>query len=114
MGNPVVHWEISGPNAGALQPFYAELFGWKIDADNPYQYGQVDTQADAGINGGIGSGEGQNRVTVYVAVPDLQAALDRVETLGGKTVMGPTEIPGAVTMAMFTDPEGNLMGLLQR
>ncbi|HUZ01551.1 MAG TPA: VOC family protein [Thermomicrobiaceae bacterium] len=113
MPNPVVHWEISGPNAQVLQPFYEQLFGWKIDADNPYQYGMVDTLSSEGIAGGIGPGEGPNRVTIYVQVPDLQAALDKAESLGAKTVMEPTEIPGAVTMAMFTDPEGNVMGIIK-
>ena len=76
MPNPVVHWEITGPNAQTLQPFYAQLFGWKIDADNPYQYGQVDTQTSEGIAGGIGPSPGPNRVTIYVQVSDLQAALE--------------------------------------
>ena len=45
-------------------------------------------------------------------VDDPQATLDKVETMGGKTVMPPSEIPGAgVTIAMFTDPQGHLIGL---
>jgi len=112
VAHPVVHWEISGEGAERLHPFYKELFGWQINADNPYQYGMVDT-GGAGINGGIGPSPGPNRVTVYVQVPDLQAALDRAEQLGGKTVMAPMEIPDAVTMAMFADPLGNVIGLIK-
>jgi predicted enzyme related to lactoylglutathione lyase len=50
-------------------------------------------------------------VTIYVQVPDLQAALDQAVALGGKVLMPPTEIPGVVTLAMFADPEGNVIGL---
>jgi len=35
------------------------------------------------------------------------------ERRGGKTVMPPTEIPGYVTLAMFTDPAGNVTGLIK-
>ena len=30
MGNPVVHFEIGGPDGPALQKFYQDLFGWKV------------------------------------------------------------------------------------
>jgi predicted enzyme related to lactoylglutathione lyase len=47
-------------------------------------------------------------------VPDLQAALDKAERLGGKSLMPPTEIPeGNVTIAMFSDPEGTTCGLIK-
>jgi predicted enzyme related to lactoylglutathione lyase len=114
MGQPVVHWEITGKNGTQLQEFYAQLFDWQIDADNPYQYGLVDTQSDQGINGGIATAnEPNSRVTIYVQVADLQATLDKAESLGGKTLMPPMEIPGAVTMALFSDPDGNVTGLIK-
>ncbi len=33
MGQPVVHFEITGQDAKKLQAFYSELFGWEIDAE---------------------------------------------------------------------------------
>ena len=53
MGQPVVHFEVIGKDGEQLQRFYADLFSWRIDADNPLKYGSVE---DAGITGGIGSG----------------------------------------------------------
>jgi len=51
-------------------------------------------------------------VTFYVMVDDPQKYLDRAEQLGGKTLMPPMEVPGAgVTLAMFADPEGHVIGL---
>ena len=114
MPNPVVHWEITAKNAPKLHKFYADLFDWHIDSNNPMEYGMVDTHAEGGINGGIPrEEEGNKRITIYVEVDDLQAYLDKAEKLGGKTVMPPTEIPDMVTLAMFTDPEGNITGMVK-
>jgi predicted enzyme related to lactoylglutathione lyase len=114
MGSPVVHFEINGKRGKVLHDFYAALFDWKVtvEGDNPYGYGLVDTGADEGIGGGVGQTEGQNLVTVYVEVPDLEAALAKVERLGGKRVMPPMEM-GPVTMARFADPDGNVIGLVK-
>ena len=113
MGSPVVHWEISSKNDVNLKRFYADLFDWKVDANNPMNYGMVETGGE-GINGGISEGQAYDQyVTVYVQVADPQAALEKAERLGGKTVMPVTEIPGAVTMAQFTDPAGNMIGLIK-
>ncbi len=111
MPNPVIHFEIQVKDAGAAQEFYRKLFDWNINADNPMNYGVVDTQA-GGINGGVTNAPTAPQVVFYVGVKDLQASLDRSESLGGKTVVPPTEIPGVVTFAMMADPEGNVIGLV--
>lgn len=116
MANPVVHFEVTGNDGKKLQKFYGDLFGWNVDANNPMDYGMVAAQEGGiggGISGGAGEGGGEKGVTFYVQVPDLQVALDKAEQLGGKTVMPPTEIPGYVTMAMLTDPEGNRIGMIK-
>lgn len=111
-GHPVVHWEINARDPKALHGFYAELFGWKVNADNPMGYGVV-TAGGGGINGGIGPAQGIPGVTFYVRVPDLDAALRRAGELGGRTVVPPTHIPNMVTFAVFTDPEGNRIGMVK-
>jgi predicted enzyme related to lactoylglutathione lyase len=113
MPNPVVHFEIIGGSSKQLQDFYSSLFDWKIDSNNEYNYGMVDTASGAGIAGGIAAdmdGHG-SRVTVYAQVPDVQASLNKAEQLGGKVLLPPTPI-GQMTIAMFSDPAGNTMGLM--
>ena len=114
MSAPVVPFEIMGGKGSELEKFYSELFAWKINSDNPMNYGVIDTGAGLkGINGGVGPAhDGNRRVSIYVQVDDLQAALDRAERLGGKTVLAPTEVPGGPRLAMFADPAGNITGLL--
>jgi len=92
MGQPVVHFEVIGKDGAALQSFYSDLFGWKIDTDNPMNYGVVQHGGGegTGIGGGIGTGpEGYpGHVTFYIGVPDVEAALTKAESLGGSRVMG--------------------------
>lgn len=110
--HPVTHFEVNARDAKAQQKFYGELFGWGIDADNPQDYGMIDTKAKGnGINGGIGaSQDGRNWVTFYVETPDPAQTLAKAERLGGRTVMPPMDMAG-LTYALFADPEGNVIGL---
>jgi predicted enzyme related to lactoylglutathione lyase len=114
MPDPVIHFEIVSKNAEKLHSFYSDVFDWKIDANNPMNYGIVDNGGE-GINGGIGGPPDDSypgHVTFYISVSDPAATLEKIESFGGKTVMPPSEIPGTdTTIAQFTDPAGNLIGL---
>jgi uncharacterized protein len=112
MGKPVVHFEVVGKDGKKLQQFYGELFDWKMNADNPQNYGIVDNGGN-GINGGVGqSPDGRGHVTWYVQVEDINGCLEQAEKLGGKTVMPRTEMD-MVTLALMNDPEGNTIGLVE-
>ncbi|MGH8899898.1 MAG: VOC family protein [Egibacteraceae bacterium] len=113
MGRPVVHFEILGTDGEALQSFYRDLFDWNIDTNNPLNYGMVDTGAEGGIGGGVSAGQDGTGVRIYIAVDDPQAYLDRVEQMGGTVVIPVTEIPDTVTIALFADPQGNVIGLVK-
>jgi len=115
MAAGVVHWEISSRNAKPLQDFYSNLFGWLINADNPMQYGMVDTGLKIGINGGIFQGNEKQPpgVVIYVQVEDIQAYMDKAVSLGGKVILPVTEIPNMVTYALIADIEGNMIGLIK-
>ena len=115
MASPVVHFEIVGKDGKALQAFYKKIFGWKIDANNPMNYGMVDTGARARkLGGGVGpTMGGAGWVTVYVQVDDTDKALKKIEKAGGKTLMPTTKVPKGPTIAQFADPEGNRVGLIK-
>lgn len=115
MGDRVVHFEIGAQEPAPLHRFYAELFDWRVAEVPGAGYALVDTAGGGGINGGIGTSRaGTPWATFYVAVEDPQAVLDRVQSLGGRTVVPQTEVPGMITFAMFDDPDGLLVGLVRR
>jgi len=116
MGKPVAFFEIVSPDHERAQAFYRDLFGWQVQADPAMGgYGLVDTGAGEGaIGGGIGPGDdpAEKSVKIYMRVDDLDGYLDRAEKLGGKRLVPPTELPGdAGRIAVFTDPDGNQVGL---
>jgi predicted enzyme related to lactoylglutathione lyase len=120
MGQPVVHFEITGRDGEKLQSYYSELFGWDIKADNEMKYGIVDregnTNADGvGIGGGIATGpEGYGgHVTFYVEVPDVEESLAKAESQGGSRMMGPEEVMEGLVIGLFNDPEGHTIGVIQ-
>ena len=120
MGQPVVHFEIIGKDGDKLQRYYSELFGWELDTDNPMNYGLVPREGNInadgiGIPGGVAGGpEGYDgHVTVYVEVPDVEAALAKAESLGGKRLMGPDQVMEGLEIGQFADLEGHMIGLVR-
>ncbi|RKR86719.1 hypothetical protein BDK92_0984 [Micromonospora pisi] len=123
MGMPVVHFEIIGTAPGTLRDYYGGLFDWefnsgdaaseKVSAPGNYHFVDGSTTGDGnGINGGVCGGEGyERRVMFYVGVPDVEQALQKAESLGGKRLMGPEPASGDFTVGHFTDPEGNVVGV---
>lgn len=120
MGQPVVHFEVVGSDGDKLMAFYSDLFGWEFEkAPSPMNYGMVQREGNTnaegvGIPGGVGGVPGDaGHVTFYVEVPDIDAAVAKAESLGGKRLMGPDEVPGAgIVIAHIGDPEGHRVGLV--
>jgi uncharacterized protein len=113
MSHSVMHFEVVGKDLDMLQSFYSDLFGWKTQAMPEMNYAMVEKEGD-GIAGGIGRSQdgGPGHVTFYVSTDDPQATLDRAEALGGRTIMPVTELQ-QVTIALFADPEGHVIGLFK-
>ncbi len=123
MGQPVVHFEVIGKDPVKLRNYYGELFGWEFDTSSPvaeavsepanYGFTEGNTTSDgSGIPGGVGGGPAyDSHVIFYVGVPDVEAALQKAETLGGTRLMGPARAPIGLVVGHFTDPEGNLIGI---
>lgn len=123
MGLPVVHFEIIGTAPAQLRDYYGGLFNWEFNTGDavtekvsrPGMYHFVDgstTGEGDGINGGIGGGDGhERRVLFYVGVPDVETALRKAESLGGKRLMGPEPKSGDFAVGHFADPEGNVIGV---
>jgi predicted enzyme related to lactoylglutathione lyase len=123
MSGRVVHFEIPYDDGERARTFYRDAFGWQIDEIPDLHYAIVRTgpagedgfPADRGyIGGGMLKRESPtDRPVITIDVEDIDAALEKVESLGGMTVLGRQDVGQMGWAAYFRDVEGNLMGLWQ-
>jgi predicted enzyme related to lactoylglutathione lyase len=108
MAHPVTHFQMISKEPEQTAAFYGELFGWKIDANNPMGYRRIDTQSAAGIQGGIWPAPPQASafVQLFVEVDDVRASVAFAEKLGARVVIPPTVLPEGDEMAVMIDPQG--------
>jgi predicted enzyme related to lactoylglutathione lyase len=104
MSSPIVFFDIAGPDAAQLKAFYSDNFGWNIDAANG-----ITTPSLKGT-----LREDPAEKIIYIAVPDIDAALKNIVASGGGVSVPRMVVPNVVTFALFTDPAGNRMGLVER
>lgn len=119
----VVHFEVPFDDGERATTFYREAFGWNLDSMPQYQYTMVKTtETDeqgrptepGAINGGMLGRQGPITAPVItIGVEDLDAALAKVEKLGGKVAIGRNPVGSMGFSAYFHDTEGNLIGLWQ-
>jgi predicted enzyme related to lactoylglutathione lyase len=94
------------------KPVYAALLGVAPQADASYYVGFE----AAGQHIGLVPGGGPERMTSPVAywhVSDLEAKLAELTAAGATVKDPPRDVGGGRTVATVTDPDGNVLGLLQ-
>jgi predicted enzyme related to lactoylglutathione lyase len=118
-----VHFEVPYDDGGRARAFYAEAFGWNLMEMPEMDYTMVSTgpvnerslPAEPGfVNGGMFQRTGELKGPMLtIDVPDIEAALKTVESLGGKALRPKTPVGDMGFSAYFQDPEGNVLGLWQ-
>lgn len=111
----IVHFEIMGADGAGLRDFYGKLFDWDTQPVEGFEEYHTVEADSVGVGGAVGQGNEQmpNYVTMYLQVPDIDGHLERIAEAGGTTVVPKTVIPDVVTFALFTDPAGNMLGLVE-
>ena len=112
MPAPIVFFDIAAPDLATQAAFYRAVFDWDVGAG-----GQVSVPVASPLPGALrvepaNLGPITERV-LYVGVPDVTAALEAVKASGGAMIFPRTVVPGVVILALFTDPAGNRMGLVE-
>ncbi|GII87138.1 glyoxalase [Sphaerisporangium siamense] len=114
----VAWFEVATDDPGLAQRFYGELFGWSFEADegsakDGLDYRLIRYRGGEAPKGGVygTKGEAPGHAVFTVAVADVAATCDRIEGLGGKTVMKAVGNANGPDFAYVTDPAGNLFGL---
>jgi len=112
--SPIVYWEINAKDGPALAEFYRDVFEWESSVDDTGFYSFKSGSA-RGIDGGIFTGKGllPTHRALYIEVEDIKIVLERVARRGAEILLGPFESGNAI-LAFFRDPEGHMLGLIER
>ena len=96
----------------AAKPVYTALLGMPPTSDSDYYVGYEAAGQQIGLVPG-GGPQGMTSPVAYWEVADIEAKLAEV-TAAGATVKDPVrDVGGGRMVATVTDPDGNVLGLLQ-
>lgn len=95
--------------------FYSDIFGWeKTEAMDMGEMGVYQMYGPKGLDG-FSYGGIMNKPSempgppcwlYYIMVPEVEAAMAKVQELGGQVLQGPIEVPGGDKIAYCMDPQG--------
>jgi predicted enzyme related to lactoylglutathione lyase len=92
------------------KPVYTALLGVEPSADAEYYVGY---DAEGQHIGLVPGGGGMTSPVAYWHVSDIEAKLAEVTAAGAKVNESPRNVGGGRLVATFTDPDGNVLGLVQ-
>jgi predicted enzyme related to lactoylglutathione lyase len=92
------------------KPVYTALLGMEPTADAPYYVGY---EAEGQQIGLVPGGGGMTSPVAYWHVADIEAKLAEVTAAGAALKESPRDVGGGRLVATFTDPDGNVLGLIQ-
>ena len=109
--------DLSSSDAAGAREFYSKLFGWKADvitdpAAGGYAMFKLDGKEVAGV-GPVQSPQQPSAWTMYVLVPDADAAATKAKASGGTVIAEPFDVLKAGRMALLADPSGAIFGVWQ-
>ena len=91
---------------------YTALLGVEPMADGPYYVGYEAEGQQIGLVPG-GGPQGMTSPVAYWHVSDMEAKLAEVTAAGGTLKESPRDVGGGRLVTTFTDPDGNVLGLIQ-
>lgn len=106
MAQPIVFFDIAGPDDAVLKRFYSSIFDWDVDDS-----GQFGVPVAAPFQAAIRRDPTEKRI--YIGVPDITSTLEKIEQSGGSIDVARFEVAGVVVLGLFRDPAGNPMGLVE-
>ena len=96
----------------AAKAVYTALLGMSPQADSDYYVGFEAEGQHIGLLPG-GGPQGMSAPVAYWEVSDIEAKLAEVIAAGAKVKEPVREVGGGRVVATFTDPDGNVLGLLE-
>jgi predicted enzyme related to lactoylglutathione lyase len=96
----------------AAKAVYTALLGIEPQADSDYYVGYTVAGQQIGLVPG-GGPQGMTSPVAYWHVSDIEAKLAEVTAAGATVEEAPHDVGGGRLVASFTDPDGNVLGLIQ-
>lgn len=113
MANPIVHWELMTADPERAKAFYQRVFGWKFTSAGP-EYELIDTGEAPG--GGLlrrPPPVEKSALNTYFAVDSVDRTLRDAVEAGATVIVPRMEVPDVGWFAMFLDPEGIAVGVME-
>lgn len=96
----------------AAKTVHRALLGTEPHTDQPYYVGFNVNGVEVGL--APRSKDKRTAPVAHIRVADLGAALEQVQKAGGTLVDPPRDVGGGTLVAAVSDPDGNVLGLIQR
>jgi uncharacterized protein len=113
-GNPLVHWELMVSDVKKAKDFYGRVFDWQFDDERYPGYTLILTGGEPG--GGLlqrPPDAGPCALNTYFEVGSVDRTLAVAVELGGEVLVEKTPIPGVGSFAVFADPDGIRVAVLE-
>src|SRR5438128_945193 len=103
--------ELMTTDTARAESFYDKVVGWTSEPmpQSPKPYTQFKRSGGVGVAGLMPTPDGMNMPpfwSMYIAVPNLDEAVAKIERLGGSDLSGPIEVPTVGRLQMLKDPQG--------
>lgn len=114
MVSPLCHFELMVNDAKKAQAFYGAIFDWQFDNESMPGYTLVDagTEPTGAVFKKPDAAPGVC-ANLYFKVSNIDTTLKKVGEGGGSVLVPKTGIPSVGHFAMFADPEGIPIGIMQ-
>jgi predicted enzyme related to lactoylglutathione lyase len=108
--------DVTSKDFEVSQKFYSDMFGWQIergpDEFGGYSMAVLNGRMVAGVSPAMAP-EAPSVWSTYVDVASVDDTLAKATAAGGTTIAGPMDVGEAGRMAVFSDPDGAVIGLWQ-
>lgn len=121
MKNHLSHFAIYIDDMSRAKQFYSNLFGWDYNSYGPDDFLQIkdSSENESSLIGALQARKYSpidEKIIGFecsIAVSDIDAIINKIETNKGKIVMPKTEIPYVGWLVKFLDTEGNIVCAVQ-
>jgi len=111
MAGQIVHIEFRSGDFGRSAAFYGKLFGWQaqeLAASSHLRFQAAGGPGGTWVKSELAQAPGP---VAYIAVDSVAGKLAEIEKSGGRILVSPMPSAAGGELALFVDPDGNVVGL---